>query len=92
MTPHALLALALSALGAACSDGASIAVDSGVDDVGPIEGTTDAAIDAPACAQLPSGTLARVAAPMLRNGPETYDNAKTGPRVVLKFGTADYRM
>ena len=48
--------------------------------------------DAPACAQLPSGSLARVALPLLHNGPETYDNAKTGPRVVLKFGPTDYRM
>ena len=90
MTPRYLLACL--ALSGACSDGASIAVDGSVDDAGPIDSATDAATDAPACAQLPSGALARVVAPMLRNGPETYDNAKTGPRVVLKFGPADYRM
>ena len=75
---------------AACG-GSSAAVDaSGVDvDDGA---AVDSSIDAPACAQLPSGTLTRLAGPMLRNGPQTYDNAKTGPRVVIKFGPSDYRM
>jgi predicted GH43/DUF377 family glycosyl hydrolase len=49
-------------------------------------------IDAPTCAQLPSNSMMRLATPMLRNGPEAYDNGKTGPRVVLKFGPSDYRM
>lgn len=55
-------------------------------------GTPDSSIDAPACAQLPAGSMTRLATPMLRNGPEAYDNGKTGPRVVLKLGTTDYRM
>jgi predicted GH43/DUF377 family glycosyl hydrolase len=30
--------------------------------------------------------------PLLRNGPETWDHGKTGPRVVLRVGPGDYRM
>ena len=74
---------------AACGN-SSTTVDAPGDDV--VDSAVDSAGDAPACAQLPSGPLARVAGPMLRNGPETYDNGKTGPRVVIKFGPTDYRM
>jgi predicted GH43/DUF377 family glycosyl hydrolase len=43
--------------------------------------------------ELPSGPLSRYAEnPLVRNGPEKYDFWKTGPRVVLKVGPADYRM
>ena len=42
---------------------------------------------------LPSGQLSRHPGnPLVRNGPEKYDCWKTGPRVVLKAGPADYRM
>jgi len=85
MTPCARL---LWALLAACGGNPSTATDSGVSD-GAGDGPS---IDAPACKDLPSGSLTRVAIPMLRNGPEAYDNAKTGPRVVLKMGPTDYRM
>ena len=69
---------------AACGGSSGQAVDApAADRPGP---------DAPACAQLPSGALTRLATPMLRNGPETYDSGKTGPRVVIKFGPTDYRM
>jgi predicted GH43/DUF377 family glycosyl hydrolase len=41
----------------------------------------------------PSGNLNRYSEnPLLRNGPEPYDLGKTGPRVVLKTGSGDYRM
>lgn len=41
----------------------------------------------------PSGPLTRYPGnPLLRNGPESYDYWKTGPRAVLKRGPADYRM
>lgn len=49
-------------------------------------------IDAATCTQLPSGGLTRLATPMLRNGPESDDLGKTGPRVVLKMGATDYRL
>src|SRR5207248_2437225 len=53
----------------------------------------DAAIDAMPCTARPEGALTRYSGnPLLRNGPETYDDLKTGPRVVLRFGAADYRM
>lgn len=71
---------------AACG-GSSAAVDGGRD-----APKFDGSIDGAACATLPSGALTRVATPMLRNGPETYDAGKTGPRVVLKLGPGDYRM
>jgi len=42
---------------------------------------------------LPSGALTRYSGnPLVRNGPESYDFLKTGPRVVLKMGATDYRM
>jgi WSC domain/Ricin-type beta-trefoil lectin domain/Glycosyl hydrolases family 32 N-terminal domain len=42
---------------------------------------------------LPSGQLTRFAGnPLLRNGPESYDAGKTGPRVVRKEGPSTYRM
>ena len=42
---------------------------------------------------LPSGALTRhTGKPLVRNGPESYDFEKTGPRVVLKMGSTDYRM
>ena len=42
---------------------------------------------------LPSGQLSRYPGnPLVRNGPEKYDYWKTGPRVVLEVGPADYRM
>jgi predicted GH43/DUF377 family glycosyl hydrolase len=45
------------------------------------------------CDSLPSGPLTRFAGnPFLMNGPQSYDNLKTGPRVVLEFGPNDYRM
>jgi predicted GH43/DUF377 family glycosyl hydrolase len=41
----------------------------------------------------PTGNLSRYSGnPLLRNGPEPYDLGKTGPRVVLKMGSGDYRM
>lgn len=44
-------------------------------------------------AHLPSGALTRYSGnPLVRNGPESYDFEKTGPRVVLKMGATDYRM
>ena len=44
-------------------------------------------------APLPSGPLTRYAGnPLLRNGPEAWDDLKTGPRVVLVVGAGDYRM
>jgi predicted GH43/DUF377 family glycosyl hydrolase len=73
---------------AACG-GSSAGVDASRDGAAFFDGS---AIDAPTCTQLPSGTMTRLATPMLRNGPEAYDNGKTGPRVVLKFGPTDYRM
>lgn len=71
---------------AACSGGGSTGDDDG--------GTIDAsAIDATPCTVRPDGALTRYAGnPLLRNGPETYDDLKTGPRVVLRFGAGDYRM
>ena len=74
------------ALTASCGNSAT-AVDAARDSL-----AADATADAPTCAQLPSGSLMRLAGPMLKNGPESYDNAKTGPRVVLKIGPGDYRM
>jgi len=74
---------------AACG-GSPAAIDAPGGDID--SATVDSSVDAPACAQLPSGALMRLAGPMLRNGPQTYDNAKTGPRVVIKFGPSDYRM
>lgn len=42
---------------------------------------------------LPAGNLTRyMRNPLLRNGPEPYDFVKTGPRVVLKLGSSDYRI
>lgn len=42
---------------------------------------------------LPSGPMTRyLGNPLLRNGPESYDYGKTGPRVVLKEGRATYRI
>lgn len=44
-------------------------------------------------ADLPSGQLSRYPGnPLVRNGPEKFDSWKTGPRVVLRVGPADYRM
>ncbi len=42
---------------------------------------------------LPSGPLTRYSGnPLLRNGPEAVDFQKTGPRVVVKEGSTNYRM
>jgi hypothetical protein len=44
-------------------------------------------------APLHSGPLARYSGnPLLRNGPELWDDLKTGPRVVLVVSAGDYRM
>jgi len=44
-------------------------------------------------AGLPSGPLTRYSGnPLLRNGPEAVDFQKTGPRVVVKEGSTNYRM
>jgi predicted GH43/DUF377 family glycosyl hydrolase len=75
------LLILLAACGGSTNPGSSDAPSNG-----------DGSIDAPACAQLPSGSLTRLATPMLRNGPEAYDVGKTGPRVVLKLGPRDYRL
>ncbi len=49
--------------------------------------------DAASCTLLPSGMLTRFAGnPLLRNGPETYDDLKTGPRAVVVMGPGDYRV
>jgi len=46
-----------------------------------------------ASTELPSGQLTRIPEnPLVRNGPESYDYWKTGPRVVLKEGPTSYRM
>ena len=78
------LVLGLVLAGCGSSGGASIADAPG----------DGAAIDAPpSCALLPSGALTRYAGnPLLRNGPEMYDDLKTGPRVVLVMGPSDYRI
>ncbi|HEY3254181.1 MAG TPA: hypothetical protein VGJ91_09545 [Polyangiaceae bacterium] len=42
---------------------------------------------------LPDGPLVRASTnPIIRNGPETYDTDKAGPRVVWKPAAGDYRM
>jgi len=42
---------------------------------------------------LPSGALTRNPSnPLVKNGPEAYDGAKAGPRVVVVMGPSDYRM
>ncbi len=54
---------------------------------------SDASTCSPAPAALPSGPLTRNPTnPLVRNGPEIYDDEKTGPRVVLKMGPTDYRL
>jgi hypothetical protein len=51
------------------------------------------ALGATPCTARPEGALTRYSGnPLLRNGPETYDDLETGPRVVLRFGAGDYRM
>jgi hypothetical protein len=46
-----------------------------------------------ASTELPSGQLTRIPEnPLVRNGPESYDYWKTGPRAVLKEGPTSYRM
>src|SRR5512140_1043747 len=75
---------------ASAARGGSSATPDTSGDVGPFFDAPT--IDASTCALLPSGSMMRLATPMLRNGPEAYDNGKTGPRVVLELGPSDYRM
>jgi predicted GH43/DUF377 family glycosyl hydrolase len=78
--------LALGVVVAACGGGAG-SPDAGSD------ASPDGAIDATPCTAQPEGALTRYSGnPLLRNGPEAYDDLKTGPRVVVRFGAGDYRM
>ncbi len=82
------------AVDAAANDAAN-ARDAGTGSDGGLVDGSEASVgvmDA-SCATLPSGALTRNPQnPLLRNGPEPYDDGKTGPRVVLKVGPADYRI
>jgi len=75
---------------AACGGAAGGGGDGGVGDAA---GDGAPAIDAPACTARPDGPLTRwTGNPLVRNGPEAYDDLKTGPRVVVRVGAGDYRM
>jgi beta-1,4-mannooligosaccharide phosphorylase/Double zinc ribbon len=87
-----------SAVSQASADGGTTSADAGSSDAtsgssdGATEGTTGAVCPAPPAA-LPSGPLTRFRGnPLLRNGPESYDFGKTGPRVVRREGDGDYRI
>jgi hypothetical protein len=73
----------------ACSGGATTA-----DAPGGSDGVfADADMRCAPPAPLPSGSLVRYTGnPLLRNGPEIWDDLKTGPRVVLVVAAGDYRM
>src|SRR5574341_662895 len=98
------LLLVLAAIGAPAScddersDGASgggggAATDAGSAGSAGMSGSAGVTSCPPPPAALPSGALTRWSGnPLLRNGPELYDFAKTGPRAVIRMGASDYRM
>lgn len=73
--------------------GGAGSADAGLDGSAASGGAADGASCPPPPTALPWGPLTRWSGnPLLRNGPELYDFAKTGPRVVIRIGPGDYRM